>query len=275
MVLVPSSVLHKYTSGGGGGGGTLDGVLSSTILQLDATVSASYAGSGQTWSNLIAAPADGSAQTSYDFYIGADSSATSTDPTFNGTAGSSSAYFSFDGGDYFKKASANTTFLNNLHKSSGGTDFWIACGLYFPSATSGNIFTTNASTTTTGIRMETQANNTLRLRQRGASGSSNADTTTQVYAATTPTLMILSYSTAGSTRFWVNSRTAENLSISFASGTGDPANPAVIGAGTGGSGLLPSGTRLYGFAMGNEYLDNTKAGLIFDYYNAQHGRTYA
>ena len=50
----------------------LDGLLTGAVVDLDATMLASYNGSGyngsgQTWANMIAAPADGSAKTAGDF----------------------------------------------------------------------------------------------------------------------------------------------------------------------------------------------------------------
>lgn len=78
-------------------------------LVLDATDVASYSGSGQSWLDRSG--------NGYDFFRGATSSATTDDPTFNGTAGSPSAYWSFDGGDFFRYDSANETWMNNLHKA--------------------------------------------------------------------------------------------------------------------------------------------------------------
>lgn len=57
----------------------------------------------------------------FDFYIGADGSATVTDPTLVGTAGSLSkdTYLSFDGGDYLAYDSALEPWVNNVHKAGG------------------------------------------------------------------------------------------------------------------------------------------------------------
>jgi len=83
-----------------------------TNLQLcyDAGASASYGGSGQTWTDL-----DGT----QDLWFGADGSATTDDPTFNGSAGglSNAEYMSGDGGDYFR-AKAQPAFIENVHKNS-------------------------------------------------------------------------------------------------------------------------------------------------------------
>lgn len=84
----------------------LDGNLK---LCLDAAHSQSYA-SGQKWLDLSG--------NGTDFFLGADDSATATDPTFHGSAGrlSRNEYFSHDGGDYFAYDAANETWMENLHK---------------------------------------------------------------------------------------------------------------------------------------------------------------
>lgn len=80
-------------------------------LVLDASDSSSYAG-GTKWLDRSG--------NGYDFFLGADGSATSTDPTFNGSSGgqSDAEYFSFDGGDYFKYDTTNETWMDNLHKNN-------------------------------------------------------------------------------------------------------------------------------------------------------------
>jgi len=56
----------------------------------------------------------------YDFFRGADSTATTDDPTFNGTPGNKSVneYWSFDGGDFFAYDSANEAWMETLHKDN-------------------------------------------------------------------------------------------------------------------------------------------------------------
>jgi hypothetical protein len=98
------------------------GLTSNLKLCLDAADSASYS-SGQSWLDRSGG--------GYDFFRGADGSATATDPTFNGTPGgkSSSEYWSFDGGDYFNYDTANEAWMENLHKD--GAKFTIAAWCYF------------------------------------------------------------------------------------------------------------------------------------------------
>lgn len=87
------------------------GLTSNLRLCLDAGDAESYS-SGQSWLDRSG--------NGYDFFRGADGSATGSDPTFNGTAGgrSSAEYWSFDGGDYFTYDTTNETWMQNLHKNN-------------------------------------------------------------------------------------------------------------------------------------------------------------
>jgi len=91
-------------------------------LALDAGASASYPGAGQTWTDL-----SGNAR---HFVRGANDAPSTDDPTFNGTAGqlSASEFWSFDGGDFFTKATANGAFFNGLHK--GAAEWWWVMAYY-------------------------------------------------------------------------------------------------------------------------------------------------
>ena len=91
----------------------VDASLTSGLqLCLDAGSASSYDGSSQKWLDL-----SGNGQ---DFFRGADGSATTDDPTFNGSAGglSSSEYFSLDGGDFFRYDAANTAAMNGVHHNN-------------------------------------------------------------------------------------------------------------------------------------------------------------
>lgn len=87
------------------------GLTTGLQLALDAGDANSYT-SGQSWLDTNG--------NNCDFFLGADGSATASDPTFTGTPGglSSEEYWAFDGGDYFTRAAANDAWINNLHKGS-------------------------------------------------------------------------------------------------------------------------------------------------------------
>lgn len=93
------------------------GATSNLQICLDPADASSYT-SGQSWLDRSG--------NGYDWFRGADGSATATDPTFNGSAGgrSSAEYWSFDGVDYFTYDTTNETWMENLHKT--GAAFTIA-----------------------------------------------------------------------------------------------------------------------------------------------------
>lgn len=92
-------------------------------LCLDAHDGQSYSGSGQVWLDRSGG--------GYDFFRGANNTATTDDPTFNGTANSPDAYWSFDGGDFFRYDSANESWMNGLHKANAKATW---CAWYYPIA---------------------------------------------------------------------------------------------------------------------------------------------
>jgi len=53
-----------------------------------------------------------------DFSRGANATASTDDPTLNGSAGVATTYWSFDGGDFFRYLGANPTWLQNFHKDN-------------------------------------------------------------------------------------------------------------------------------------------------------------
>jgi hypothetical protein len=76
--------------------------------------------SGQTWSNSVVSPADSSAQTAYDYFLGATNGAEGSDPTITNT-GTNTAYWGFDGGDFFTHslaAGSMPAFLQTMHHAS-------------------------------------------------------------------------------------------------------------------------------------------------------------
>lgn len=258
---------------GGAAPSYLNSVLASTVCDLDVTVAASYPGTGTTWANLVAAPADGASQTDYDFRTG-DGATSSTYPAFNGTAGSASAYWSLDTGDYFGlKSGTNTSFLAGLHKTTGGADFWMAVAYrhvansayQYPFATTANV------ASSIGLALETTNSNLFRIRQRG--GSSTVIGSSAVTASNgTDYLVIASHShSANQTRFWINSLSNVQVSHSFNTTTTDATLAAQAGKG---NTNMADGTRIYSLALGNEYLDNTKAAAIIAHMEARHGRDY-
>lgn len=275
-MLVSSAILHK-------GRPYMDGVLPSTIFDLDATIAASTDGASQTWSNLIAAPADGAAQSAYDFYRGADAGVSTDDPAFNGSAGGSAAYWSVDGGDYFNTTlGTNTDFLKKLHKDDV-YDWWLAVAFRTPSSfgnTHNGLFGSIGNGSLNGIRLLYLAtSDVIRLNRCTTAGTVNTDVVgTGAIATSTDYLLIVSFQkNTLALKAWLNARTASFSGASSAlTSPGDCASPHnVMAGGNGGGNAASSGFRCYGISMGAEFLDDARAGLILNHYNARHGRFYA
>lgn len=106
------------------------GLTTGLQVCLDAGDASSYP-SGASWLDL-----SGNGQ---DFFLGADGSATATDPTFNGTSGrkTSEEYFSSDGGDYFTYDTTNPTWAENMHKANAK---WSAALWFYPAGAGANQF---------------------------------------------------------------------------------------------------------------------------------------
>ena len=182
-----------------GFGAAGDTGIPKAVFELDAGLSASYSGSGQTWANIVTAPADGSGQTAYDFYRGATNGSEGSDPTFNGSAGANSAneYFSFDGGDYLTLVGSNTTFLNSLHKENA-VFTWYGF-LRTPTSTgNANLFGTNAqSSSNIGIHINISTGGTLQLLVASGGGASlNITTPSSFFADNTNSFLAVSYNEA-------------------------------------------------------------------------------
>jgi len=257
----------------------LDGVLNSTVFDLDATQSDSYEGTGFLWSNLVARCADGANPDAYDMQCG-NGVHSSTFPSFIGTAGTQSAYWLMDGGDYFQlETGTNTDFCNGLHKTSGGPDWWAA--ITFRSAaddgTTTGLISTEATTTQTGIRITHQASEVIALIQRGDTATTSAIGSTVLSGSNNHIVIVTRDHGLGKTSIFVDGTTPQILDHSFNTSTSAPSGILSIGvlATNPTGGYLDNGTRIYSVAMGNTTIGPTEAQKIITHLNARHGRTYA
>jgi len=227
---------------------------------LDASDVRSYAGSGQTWADT-----SGNGR---DFFVGATVSAEASDPTFTGTAGEVTAYWQGDGGDYFRKASANDTFINSLHKNNA--IFSCAAWIYLSDNTTSNypIFGTNGTAgSSVGATFRWAAADSLTLQ--ASSGSGN--------------IMALSHGSPVPQGVWsfvaasINEATgAGGLLIAINDDidtfTSTYSSPSASNAtytmevGAGGNAVVPmvSGSRMACFAMWDVALTSTQLGRLFN-----------
>lgn len=257
---------------------------SSTVFNLDATDTNSYNNSTdlQLWKNTVTSPADSSAQSAYNFNLGETSSASTDDPTFNGSAGATSAYWSTDGGDLFYFTGTNTTFINNLLRTDIGNTWHMAVAFRTPSSLASPFaLVANSSQTTTehGLLLY-QTGGGIQLWRRNASGATNIVQLISASTLATNTEYLLLFSYNSSTfvyDVYLNSRTSSS------SGTGSSyvstSNPSdklcIFAQPTLFNANAPSGTRIYSMMMGNAALTSGVVAQIYDYYNTKHGKTYA
>lgn len=260
--------------------GPLDDVIASVVVDLDATMTESYSGSGETWSNMIVTPADGASQTDYDFWLGVDGDTDGDEPTFTGSADDPAAYFSVGGDDFFNgKSVLGPTTIRNMHKKTGGTNQWW-CAVAFKRGSDvggtpwGRGWTGNAQ----GIYPFTSATN-ISLYQDYTSATTNQSFSFN--PDTSDYLMIISAdmeATTNNVRRWINTTTATTYSKTWASASTDPTYALRIGAtvdSTNGlRSALPASSRIYHFSCGNAYLDNTGAAAIFNHLETRHARDY-
>lgn len=253
----------------------LDSIEPSTCCDLDATIEASYGGTGQTWANLTPTPADGSAQSDYN--------ATNNGFTFTGTAGDPSAYWLADGLQYFNMP-LNGIF-DKMHRTDQPNGFWIARAYryvegqpYFSTFGSG---TWNATGDVGISDWETFGNNDVAFKHSDGVSPYTSVQEGSLTADGTDYVSIVSFDLSQSTnnvKFWFSKTTGVTASMA--------ANPTTVGASEGFFGIgatanegaakgnMSSGARLYSFAAGNDFLDDTKAQAIIAHLEARHGRDY-
>ncbi len=237
--------------------------FSNVVAQWDATLSASYSGSGSTLANIIPTPADGELEASYDL--------TMTGLTFTGSAGDEAAYLLTAGAGYAEIA-ANTAFLKNLGKTAGQDHTVIM--VYEPAdVTSMYIYSLQNTTSTQGTSASSAA--TVTYRQRGDTTNSNIVGDSAVVAGVRHIVIMTHNHTTGKSRVYVNERTAVEKTHVYDATTTDPSGNLHIFSRSDVAGFMPSGSKFVGGVLMNTYIGDTEAGAIIDYFNALHGVTYA
>lgn len=257
-------------------GTSIQSVVSSCVFDLDATQIPSYSGTGQVWSNIVLNPADSEPQTAYNFNLGSGSGSGADDPVFTGTAGTQSAYWALNGSQYFSFASgSNTTFLNAIQKTTGGTNFWFAIPFRFKSSGAvQGLFATNSATTQVGFRVTISATNQIQLQVRGDTG--NVSTSASSFSALvdgTDYLYVVSMD--GTTvRQWLNSPFAVEAAFTKNACTSNGTASLKIAAQGSGASPVASGTRVYSLSGGNGFIQDTDTVKIAQVYYGRQGRPY-
>lgn len=252
----------------------LDDVLVSTEFELIAEKLSSFnpVTDATTWFNVTSSPASGALKAAYDFLLGQNAAVEGDEPTLSGTAGVAGTKWTFDGGDFFHPVTGvNTQFLKDLHKTTGGQDWWAAFVLNHANTTWGGQAIWSTVVGTTGPGWVNRLNNIERYRAQQFSATSGPQFNHPVAGGLSAGdhIVIWSFTHATDTmRMWVDSSTGvddqQNLNVT----TADP-DIIRIGSFAGGTvQALTSDTDMYWIATGNENLDDTKAAIICTYVEA-------
>lgn len=241
------------------------GLTANLRLCLDAGDDASYA-SGQSWLDTSG--------NGYDFFLGADGSATATDPTFNGAAGARSVneYWSFDGGDYFTYDTTNETWMQNLHKDNAL--FSVVAWWYRASTDTSTIMGTNGGANVgTGFHIIHNSGQILVRCVNATALALNITLSTVTVPATTWAMMALSVNEAagasGST--WFCNGVSETFDATYSSpSSGSASQTLQIGARGNGNNPAASGSRCASFMMWEGRA--LQAGEIMSLFQATRGR---
>ena len=263
--------LEDGTGSAGAASTYLDSVLDSVVFELDATQTDSYPGSGSSWLNLIASPADGETQATYDFPF-------SGTPVFNGTPGDTGAYWGITTGNRFQ-LSSNTTFTGNLHKVASVGPFWIAATFYAIDATWGGgviVSTKNSTGNGLGVTAYLLGSRSLSYNQSSGAAGTGFNSGFGSLAAPGEELVIMSFDPANEVAtYWINSTTGTGVAFVYTVTTNAAEGAFTIGElTTSGTPLVSSDWRLRTVACGNEYLDDTKVASLVSNWEARHGRDY-
>lgn len=267
--------LGRGMAGASYGRSSLRMAITSCVFDLDATQAASYPGAGQSWRNLVIHPADGSAREAYDFALGAGPTPATDDPGFTGPMGTQGAYFALDGGDNLTlQSGVNTPFLNALHKTTGGVDFWFAMAFRAVDEDVSSIMAATASSgSTRGILFLYRNDKKIRFGQRG-DGASAFGSLSATLTPGADYLAVYSYSN-GTLRSWLNSTTKTTEAVAFDPTSADASGRFSIASYSNGASKMKNGTRLYAVSMGNGFIDDADVAKLVATYNRRHGRVYA
>lgn len=245
----------RQVSGGGTPAYTpMDQVTDATVLiDIDATIEDSYPGTGTNFANLTAAGS------TYDFTI--------SGATFTGTAGDGAAYFLMDGSnDLFTLASGtNPDWLRDLHKADASSNGWLIVITYYVTTDNYGILTTQTGGTASGLRLVNNVNEKMQVIKRGSSNSGAISTATFTQNAYNVTGF---HTNNGTSKFWVNTTTAESLSH-VGNGTTNATRALTIGEGFG-TDDMRADTRVVALCGGSGDLTNTQFLAIMNEYASRH-----
>lgn len=223
---------------------TSDSLTTNLELCLDAGDSSSYS-SGQKWLDLSG--------NGYDFFLGADGTATTDDPTFNGTAGDlkRTNYWSFDGGDVFTYDTTNETWMDNMHKS--GASYTIA-GWFYTGTVADEHWLWGTGSATTGVALRVFSGGAARINIYNGASSIKEITTSDTMSDEAWHFFALSYTDGAGAFFYLDGNymqvaSADTFDGSLSGAATGSASTMEIGGrpGSGSPDKLLNGDRVAGF----------------------------
>ncbi len=259
------------------------GTINSELFEVDATCANSYAGSGTTWKNINATPADSSTQTAYDFTATAGSAGA---PVFTGSVGSSAAYWLMPSGatvgasSFFQITNGNTTALKNITKTTAGQSATIIMALGTPSSLGSSNFSIMGdigdASTGTGFRtLLTSSAGTIFFYLFNGSGH-NSNLGVSLSTSTDYLVALTVNDTGGTLGLAVNANSFTAKILPSATNTNNPDGVFMIGdSGFSGAVGVVNNTKIYGFYMFNAILSDGNLASVVSILNTRHGRTYA
>lgn len=256
--------LQKGAAAGGGGGDTAN-PIAEVYADYSLVNADSYPGTGIDVASLEGTPPD--------LFFGNGATST-TYPTFNGTAGDSGAYLSFDGSDRLT-LDGTPTFVGDLGNNSFSNDATIVWA--FRHVYDGNkyIFGVGGFTDTSAMTIrDSGGNGSLSFFNRASSSNqfgTIAGAGTLGNGVDTVLILSLNFNT-GTGKYWSNTGTGS----SFTPPAGYPATATgvVNVMGAAGTQNASAGSRLYGFSLYSKFFTDDDAAAINAMYNARHGSIF-
>lgn len=263
--------------GQGSSGPTNISEIPGACSDYDATISDSYSGSGTSWANLIASPADGANQSDYDL--------TATNgPTFTGTAGDADAYWLLAGDNvsdehFLLTAASNPPLYRDLHKTSSGNAWWIAFAYADTQTLNEKWWACRNGGSTQGWAVEQSG-----LKVDFIQGNpTNTKTFMNPTDSTSPAgaveldnnqwnLLILTGDVDTSTLNWYYNGTKTATTYNTGATTTDAAGKFALGGDPGANQFF--GGRIKGWAAGNVFLSDSDAADIKTVYESRYGNIF-
>lgn len=244
---------------------------SNTVMELDAGVFYSADSTGTYFRNLAPSPADGSAKSVYDFFLGTAAAINTTeDPAFTGVYDRRDAHYMLKVGTMFTLPTI-PAYLRDLHKTASGSFTWIfALKTQSTSATQTLFQTGNTGTAgNPGVRFYKETDGKWYFFMRGDTAPTVAISTASVAAANGDIVVVVSMNRSTNTLdvYW-GSGTAESKSATFNASVSDALGPIRLMNNF----VNPALVRT--FAMLNKAVTNIEVASIIANLSARHGINY-